>query len=89
MLCYLNQSVWLTNLYLGGVDSDGRPIIVEIDESKFGKRKYNKGKRVDGVWVVGGVERTPERKLFLLTVPNRNQNTLKLIIDTFVKDGNY
>ena len=70
--------------YLGGVNSDGQPIVVEIDESKFGKRKYNKGKRVDGVWVVGGVE----RKVFLLTVPNRNQNTLKLIIDTFVKDGN-
>jgi hypothetical protein len=70
--------------YLGGVNSDGQPIVVEIDKSKFGKRKYNKGKRVDGVWVVGGVE----RKVFLLTVPNRNQNTLKLIIDTFVKDGN-
>ncbi|KAG0975893.1 hypothetical protein G6F28_012806 [Rhizopus arrhizus] len=71
------------------VNSDGQSIVVEIDESKFGKRKYNKGKRVDGVWVVGGVERTPERKVFLLTVPNRNQNTLKLIIDTFVKDGSH
>jgi hypothetical protein len=73
---------------VGGVNSDGQPIVVEIDESKFRKRKYNQGKRVDGVWVVGGVERMPERKVFLLMVPNRNQNTLKLIIDTFVKDGN-
>ncbi|KAG1532747.1 hypothetical protein G6F47_013701 [Rhizopus delemar] len=78
----------IEDVQVGGVGSDGQPIVVEIDESKFGKRKYNKGKRVDGVWVVGGVERTPERKMFLLTVPNRNQNTLKLIIDTFVKDGN-
>ena len=31
--------------------------IAEIDESKFGKRKYNRGKRVDGVWVFGGIER--------------------------------
>ncbi|KAG0776289.1 hypothetical protein G6F26_013462 [Rhizopus arrhizus] len=79
----------IEDVQVGGVNSDGQPIIVEIDESKFGKRKYNKGKRVDGVWVVGGVERTPERKVFLLTVPNRNQNTLKLIIDTFVKDGSH
>jgi len=27
--------------------------IVEIDESKFGKRKYNRGKRVDSIWVFG------------------------------------
>ncbi|KAG1617325.1 hypothetical protein G6F44_013065 [Rhizopus delemar] len=79
----------IEDVQVGGVDSAGQPIVVEIDESKFGKRKYNKGKRVDGVWVVGGVERTPERKVFLLTVPNRNQNTLKLIIDTFVKDGSH
>ena len=44
----------------------GENIIVECDESKFGKRKYQKGHRghrVDGVWVFGLVERTPERRL--------------------------
>jgi hypothetical protein len=30
---------------------------VEIDESKFGKRKYPRGKRVDGCSVFGGIER--------------------------------
>jgi len=29
----------------------GPGTVVEIDESKIGKRKYNHGKRVDGVWV--------------------------------------
>lgn len=37
----------------------GEGIIVEIDESKFGKRKYNQGHAVEGVWVVGGIERLP------------------------------
>ena len=36
----------------------GPGIIVEMDESKFGHRKYNRGHRVESPWVVGGVERT-------------------------------
>ncbi|GFU56756.1 transposable element Tc3 transposase [Trichonephila clavipes] len=35
----------------------GKDCIVEIDESKFGKRKYNRGHFVEGQWVFGGVER--------------------------------
>jgi transposase-like protein len=54
----------------------GRGITVEIDESKFGKRKYHKGKKVEGVWIVGGVERTTERKLFAETVLKRDEATL-------------
>lgn len=30
---------------------------VEIDESKFGKRKYHQGKSEDSVWALGGIER--------------------------------
>ena len=37
---------------LGSQDS-----YVEVDESKFGKRKYNKGHPVEGVWVVGLVDK--------------------------------
>ena len=36
----------------------GPGIVVELDESKFGKRKDNRGKKVKGAWVFGGVERT-------------------------------
>ncbi|XP_052745401.1 uncharacterized protein LOC112053905 [Bicyclus anynana] len=30
--------------------------IVQIDESKFGKRKYNKGRHIEGHWVIGMIE---------------------------------
>ena len=33
----------------------GEGIIVEIDETKLGKRKYNRGHRVDGVWILCAV----------------------------------
>jgi hypothetical protein len=55
----------------------GPGVIVELDESKFGKRKHNRGHRVDGVWVFGGVERTSERKVFLRVVERRDAHTLR------------
>ena len=41
--------------------------IVEIDESKIGKRKYHRGHVVEGQWVVGGIE-VDSRKCFIVTV---------------------
>ena len=46
----------------------GNGVIIEIDESKLGKRKFNRGHQVEGIWVLGGVERTPERRVFLVQV---------------------
>jgi hypothetical protein len=37
-------------------------IVVEIDESKLGKREYNTGHRVDGVWVFGALSKLQRRK---------------------------
>ncbi|OQS54281.1 hypothetical protein EHP00_1113 [Ecytonucleospora hepatopenaei] len=54
----------------------GSKKIVKIDESKFGKRKYNKGHHVERVWVLGMVERTPERRMVFISVKNRNKETL-------------
>ena len=51
-----------------GFDQIGGPgLEVEIDESKFGKRKYNRGRVVDGPWVFGGICHQT-REVFLITV---------------------
>jgi hypothetical protein len=65
----------------------GEGVEVELDESKFGKRKYNRGHFVEGVWILGGVERTLERKVFLVAVPDRSQATLEDIISRHVYPG--
>jgi len=59
--------------------------IVEIDESKFGKRKYNRGKRVDGCWVFGGIERDSNPpKCFFVTVSDRSAQTLIPLIKCWI-----
>lgn len=60
--------------------------IVEIDESKFGKRKYHKGRRVDGVWVFGGIERE-SKECFFKCVADRTANTLIDIIKEYILPG--
>lgn len=65
----------------------GPGIAVEIDESKFGKRKCNKGHRVEGCWVFGGVELTPERRCFAIVVPDRSTETLLPIIASHIAPG--
>ncbi|EFN60504.1 hypothetical protein EAG_00325, partial [Camponotus floridanus] len=35
----------------------GPGTVVEIDEAKFGKRKYNCGRLINGKWIFGGYER--------------------------------
>jgi len=68
---------------IGGVGK-----VVEIDESKFGKRKYNRGKRVEGVWVFGGIERDSNPpKCFFAPVQDRSADTLIPIIKRWILPG--
>jgi transposase-like protein len=59
---------------------------VEIDESKFGRRKYHRGHPVKGQWVFGGVERE-SGKTFLLPVQDRTADTLMTIIRDWIEPG--
>ena len=65
----------------------GNGVEVEIDESKFGKRKYHRGHRVEGQWVFGGQEKYDKSKLFMIPVANRKVATLEKLIKKWIKPG--
>lgn len=56
--------------FLLGTKIGGKGLYVEIDESKFGRRKYYRGHHVDGQWVFGGIQRNNGR-MFLVPVKKR------------------
>lgn len=53
--------------------------VVEIDESKFSKRKYQVGRIISSPWVVGGID-IETKQCFFVEVLNRNSDTLRTII---------
>ena len=59
---------------------------VEIDESKFGRRKYNRGRATEGHWVFGGMERGGGDS-FLVEEAKKDAATLLPIIAQHVQPG--
>lgn len=64
----------------------GPNCVVEVDEAKFGKRKFNRGRIVEGQWVLGGICRET-RDAFLVPVEDRSAATLLPIIMKHVAPG--
>jgi hypothetical protein len=63
---------------LGSSTKTGGPNeTVEIDDSKFDRRKYNRGHKVKGQWFFGGVERESENT-FLVPLMERTAETFLL-----------
>lgn len=62
----------------------GKDVIVQIDESKFAKRKYHRGKRIGGgdkSWVFGGIQVTDvnngeKKPYFSVVVEDRSRGSL-------------
>jgi hypothetical protein len=78
----VTQMVAQTDCRIGG-----EGVVVQIDESKFGKRKVaanRRGHRVEGAWVFGGVEKGGNtfgnNKFFCTVVENRTAETLLPLI---------
>ena len=83
MFCRETMQVFLegSSVKIGGPNKT-----VEIDESKFGRRKYHRGHPVKGQWVFGGVERE-SGITFLVPVPDRTSDTLMAIIRDWIEPG--
>lgn len=77
----MNQ--WLINKQ---TQIGGNGIIVEIDEAKFGRRKYNRGRLITGQWLFGGIERR-SKKIFVLPIPSRKTEVLLPLIKKYVLPG--
>lgn len=61
---------------------------VQIDESCFGKRKYNRGRIGNGiVWIFGACDITPGGNVYMIPVVQRNANTLVPIIQSWCPPG--
>ena len=69
------------------VEKIGGPgFTVEIDESKFGKTKYHKGRSIKGQWIFGGICRET-RQFFLVPVDKRDSQTLIPLIQSKIQEG--
>lgn len=79
---------WLNiqQVHIGGFDASGLPMFVEVDETFYFHRKYHRGMRRRGIWVVGLVERGSGR-CWLEIVNRRDAQTLERIITAHVLPG--
>ncbi|XP_071576224.1 uncharacterized protein [Temnothorax nylanderi] len=64
----------------------GSNIVVEIDQAKFGRRKYHRGRLITGQWLFGGVERHTGR-FFVVPVEQRSSQILIPNILRFIAPG--
>lgn len=82
------REVCVESLFSGDIVKKigGLNCVVEIDEAKFGKRKYNRGRVVEGQWVLGGICRETKESFFV-PVEDRSAETLCGIIEKHVEKG--
>ncbi|KAH1000069.1 hypothetical protein HUJ04_000002 [Dendroctonus ponderosae] len=60
--------------------------IVEIDVAKVGKRKYNRGRIIDGQWIFGGLQRS-SGQFFVVPVESRTSAAIFRIIQEHIRPG--
>lgn len=73
-------------IYDSDITIGGKNKIVEIDETKIGRRKYHKGRLITGQWIFGDIERET-KKFFIVPVEKRDSKTLIPIIRRHIAPG--
>ena len=73
---------------LDGFDNNGQPIVVEIDESYFFRRKFHRGRRVTGLWVFAAIQRDSDQCM-MDVVPDRTAQTLVPLIQQWCLPGTH
>lgn len=56
-----HQEVYITDVLDNSTKIKGPGVIMEIDESKFGKMKYGRSQSINGKWIFGGMERGTDK----------------------------
>ncbi|KAG0442372.1 hypothetical protein DMUE_0318 [Dictyocoela muelleri] len=69
----------INNKKIGGEGKE-----VQIDETLFNTRKYNKGRNKKPLWIFGGIE-VGSGRCFFHVVPNRTANVLQSLIEFSVE----
>lgn len=62
----------------------GPNIVVTVNETKLGKRKYNRNHYVKSIWCIFVIERTKERRCFVVPIENKNSKIILTILKKYV-----
>ncbi|XP_067010758.2 uncharacterized protein [Anabrus simplex] len=65
----------------------GPGVVIEIDETEFGKSKYHKRRYTEGQKLIGGVERENHKNFFVVPVEKTDKETLLAVIKDWVLPG--
>ena len=78
----------LYNIYRNEMQIQNLSFHVQIDESLFGKRKYDRGRILKSqTWVFGACDDNPGGRVYMVAVEKRNEDTLLPIIQSWCPAG--